>query len=161
MVLMSAATIKTWISSLGKNYDELTAQGTISNQPLMELYPDCDRLDLEPEVGVSLTFWAETKRLEALFVTLIKTTPSTVEYKGELPEPYSSEMTQSDVHVIFGEPFEFKGPIKMPQPMGQTGGWESYRLDPEMYPGKKVVFQYTAAMQVDTLVFTLIDKGHD
>lgn len=158
---MSAAIIEKWIKSLGENYEELIAQEVIPNQPLLELYPDCDRLDLEPEVGVCLTFWAETKRLEALFVTLLKTTPSTVKYEGELPEPYFSEMTQSDVHAIFGEPFEFKGPIKMPQPMGQTGGWESYRLDPEIYPGKKVEFQYTAEMQVDTLVFTLIDKGHD
>lgn len=158
---MSAETIKKWIKNLGNNYDDLIAQEIISNQPLMELYPDCDRLDLEPEVGISLTFWAKTKRLETLFVTLVKTTPSTVEYEGELPQPYSLEMMQSDVHAIFGEPFEFKGPIKMPQPMGQTGGWESYRLDPEMYPGKKVVFQYTATMQVKTLVFTLIDKGRD
>jgi hypothetical protein len=45
--------------------------------------------------------------------------------------------------------------------MGQTGGWESYQLDPTSYPNVKAVFQYTAAMQVKTLVFTLIDKGHD
>ena len=158
---MNAATINKWIISLGQNYDELIAQGDIPDQPLIRLYPDCDRLDLTLEKGIEMTFWAETKRLEALFITLVRTLPSTIEYEGTLPEPYTAEMTQSYVHAIFGEPFEFKGPIKMPQPMGQTGGWESYRLDPEIYPGKKVVFQYTAAMRVKTLVFTLIDKGHD
>jgi hypothetical protein len=82
-------------------------------------------------------------------------------YEGELPKPYISMMTQSDVRNLFGESLEFRGPIKMPGPMGQTGGWESYPLDPAVYPGKKVVFQYTATMEVKTLVFTLIDKGHE
>jgi len=158
---MSAETIENWIRALGSDYDELVAQGMIFNQPLQALYPDCDLLDIETEVGVSLTFWAETKRLETLFVTLKKTTPSTVEYKGALPVPFESAITQSDVHTAFGQPMESRGPIKMPKPMGQTGGWESYPLDPVMYPGKKVVFQYTSAMEVKTLVFTLIDKGHD
>lgn len=36
----------------------------------------------------------------------------------------------------------------MPEPMGQTGGWESYPLDPAIYPGKKVVFQYAASMEL-------------
>lgn len=85
--------------------------------------------------------------------------PSTTDYRGELPDLYFSQMTQSDIHSIFGVPKESKGPIKMPEPMGQTGGWESYLLDQEIYPGVKVVFQYTADMQVKTLVFTLIDKG--
>lgn len=155
---MSAATIEMWIRNLGANYDELVTEGVTFNQPLEALYPDCDLLDMDPEVGLSLTFWAESKRLETLFVTLKKTTPSTIEYEGEFPAPYSSAMSQSYVHAIFGKPMESKGPIKMPEPMGQTGGWESYLLDQTIYPGKKVVFQYTASMEVKTLVFTLIDK---
>lgn len=158
---MSISRIENWINNLGQEYDALITRNIIQNQPLMELYPGRDRLHLEPEIGIGLSFWAETKRFEALFITLLKSTPSTVEYKGELPKPYSIEMIQSDVHAIFGEPFESKGPIKMPQPMGQTGGWESYRLDPATHPNIKVVFQYTATMQVKTLVFTLIDKDHD
>lgn len=158
---MSAATINKWIRALGQSYDELVAQGISFIQPPEALFLESALLDTEPEDGISLTFWAATERLETLFVTLKKSTPSTVEYEGELPAPYKAGMTQSDVHSLFGEPMESKGPIKMPQPMGQTGGWESYPLDPAVYPGKKVVFQYTAAMEVKTLVFTLIDKGHE
>jgi hypothetical protein len=158
---MSVATIEQWIKALGASHDELIAQGITFNQSPKALYPNCDLLDMAPEIGLSLTFCAETKRLETLFVTLKKSTPSTVEYKGELPAPYKPAMTQSDVHALFGQPMESRGPIKMPQPMGQTGGWESYPLDPAVHPGKKVVFQYTAAMEVKTLVFTLIDKGHE
>lgn len=149
------------INNLGKTYETLVVEGVASDQPLTELYKGRDRLGLKPEPGINLSFWRETKRFESLFVTLKKTTPSTVEYKGEFPSPYASKMTQSDVHSIFGEAMEVKRPVKMPEPMGQTGGWESYRLNSEVYPGKKVVFQYTAEMEVDTLVFTLIDKGHD
>lgn len=157
---MNDMNIEEAISSLGRNYDDLVSLGVINGQPLKELYPGRDNLHLNPKPGISLSFWAESKRFEALFVTLKKTTPSTVEYKGCLPEPFTIEMTQSDVHANFGEPMESRGPIKMPEPMGQTGGWESYALDSTVYPGKKVVFQYTAAMEVKTLVFTLIDKGH-
>ncbi|AKV09339.1 MULTISPECIES: DUF6392 family protein [Pseudomonas] len=158
---MTNTNIEAWIDNLGQSYNDLIALGIVPDQPLKELYPGRDKLHLNPEVGIALSFWAESKQLETVFVTLIKTTPSTVEYKGELPTPYKLALTQSDVHALFGEPMESRGPIKMPQPMGQTGGWEAYPLDPAVHPGKKVVFQYTAAMEVKTLVFTLIDKGHE
>lgn len=158
---MDAATIERWIKSLGRPYGALTADGVIPNQPLQELYEGRDRLHIEPEPGLSLSFWAETKRLETLFITLVKTTPSTLEYKGELPKPFISTMTQSGVRSNFGEPMESKGPVKMPQPMGMTGGWDAYQLDSVTHPNIKLVFKYTTTMQVKTLVFTLINKGHD
>lgn len=154
---MSISKIEIWINSLGRSYEDLLAQEIIPDQPLLELFSGIDRLYLEVETGISLSFWAETERFEELYITLKKTTPSTVEYKGELPKPYSLEMSQSSVHAIFGEPYKSQAPIKMPQPMGQAGGWESYRLDSVMFPGIEVVFQYTAEMQVDTLVFALVD----
>jgi hypothetical protein len=160
MVLMNKINIEEAIGGLGQSYDELVRLGVIDGQPLKELYPGRDNLHLTPAHGISMSFWADSKRFEALFVTLRKTTPSTIEYEGYLPEPFTSGMAQSDVHETFGEPMEARGPIRMPEPMGQTGGWESYQLDPAFYPGIKVVFQYTAAMEVKTLVFTLIDKGH-
>jgi hypothetical protein len=158
---MDAIKVVELIEGVGRTHESLLASGIIPVQSLTELYPGCDRLDLEVEDGIELTFWYETKVLDSLFVTLVETMPTMVKYEGELPDPYRLLMTQSDVHAFFGEPMESKGPIKMPEPMGQTGGWESYPLDPAVYPGKKVVFQYTAAMEVKTLVFTLIDKGHD
>ncbi|WP_248742871.1 MULTISPECIES: DUF6392 family protein [unclassified Pseudomonas] len=145
---------------LGENYEQLLAKDFFTESCKLDaLYPGCDLLDVELEAGVSLTFFEETKRFEALFITLKKTTPSTIAYQGELPVPYKLSMDQGCVHALFGRAVESRGPIKMPEPMGQTGGWESYPLDQKTYPGLKVVFQYTADMQVKTLVFTLIDKG--
>ena len=158
---MDAVKVMELIAGVGRTYKSLLASGIIPAQSLVELYPGCDRLDLEVEDGVELTFWYETKVLDSLFFTLMETMPTTVKYKGDLPAPYRMAMTQSDVHALFGQPMESRDPIKMPEPMGQTGGWESYLLDPVVFPGKKVVFQYTAAMEVKTLVFTLVDKDHD
>ncbi|WP_064119914.1 DUF6392 family protein [Pseudomonas fluorescens] len=156
---MKSLRISQLIASVGLTFESLVARGVLDEQPLVELYPGCDLQDLEIENGVELTFLAETKKLESLFITLIKTMPLTVRYKGDLPTPFELAMTQTDAHAIFGVPIESRGPIKMPMPMGQTGGWESYLLDQKSYPGVKVVFQYTADMKVKTLVFTLIDKS--
>ncbi|HBO3041448.1 TPA: hypothetical protein L4Q92_000182 [Pseudomonas aeruginosa] len=158
---MDAATIERWILSLGRPYDTLVAEGIIPNLPLQELYKGRDWLDIEPGDGLELSFWAETKRLEAVYITLLKTTPSTVPYQGELPKPFTPMMSQAEVRANFGEPMASKGPVKMPQPMGMTGGWDAYRLDPATHRNMKLVLQYTADLRVDTLVFTLIDKGHD
>jgi hypothetical protein len=35
---MNAETIERWISSIGRTYDALVAEGVIPNQPLTELY---------------------------------------------------------------------------------------------------------------------------
>ncbi|UVL41856.1 DUF6392 family protein [Pseudomonas sp. B21-040] len=157
---MIKAELDRLIKSLGEKYPVLKQAGVIPG-PLTELYPGRDLLSFKFEGGLSLNFWRETLRFEIFFVTLRKTMPSTTEYRGELPDPYFSLMTQSDVRAIFGTPVESMGPIKMPQPMGQTGGWDAYPLDQDIYPGKKVMFQYAADMQVNTLVFTLIDKERE
>jgi hypothetical protein len=158
---MDAITIDRWIKGLGQSYRVLVENSVIPNMPLQELYSGRDWLDISPVPGVEFSFWAETSRLEKVFITRMETMPGITVYEGGMPEPYEKAITQSDVHALLGEPTESRGPIKMPQPMGQTGGWESYPLDPAVHPGKKVVFQYTAAMEVKTLVFTLIDKGHE
>jgi hypothetical protein len=157
---MKASELELLIECIGSPHEALVKQGIIPDLALTEMYEGRDRLGLDPEPGIELDFWRETGRFERLFVTLIRTTPSTTKYNGELPMPYVSEMTQSNVHAIFGEPMASKGPIKMPVPIGMTGGWESYLLGQERYPSKKIVFKYTEDMKVNTLVFTLIDKGH-
>jgi hypothetical protein len=160
MVLMRVAELEVLIERMGCQHEILVSEGILPDQSLTEMFEGDDRLGLETEPGIEMEFWRETRRLETLFVTLIRTTPSTKEYKGELPALYMAQMTQSDVHAIFGKPMASRGPTKMPVPIGMTGGWDSYPLDPERYPGKKVIFQYTQDMRVKTLVFTLIDKGH-
>lgn len=158
---MDAKTIEGYIKALGSTYESLPSRGFFPSPKPWKVFDDDDQFSLTIENGLSLTFHEGTRKLESVFVTLTKTTPSTAEYKGHLPKPFVSKMTQSDVYACFGEPMASKGQVKMPQPMGMTGGWDAYQLDPAMHPAAKVVFQYTAALVVNTLVFSLIDKGPD
>lgn len=158
---MNSAIIESWIKNIGRPYDALVSEGVIPNQPLTELYPGRDWLTLDVENGVELSFWAENKCFESLYFALLESTPGVIVYEGELPKPFARVMTQSGVHATFGKPNESKGPIKMPKPIGMTGGWDAYILDPVSHPNVKVVFQYAASMAVKTLVFTMIDKSHD
>jgi len=157
---MNASKVKMLIDSLGLTHTELIEKSIVPDDDLLELFPGIDELYLEPEVGVELSFWEETECFESLHFTLQKTTPSTVEYKGELPAPYSLKMNHSMVRELFGEPLEYSGPVIMPEPMGRTGGWEYYALDPVLHPDKKVLFKYLESMEVSSIVFTLVDVGH-
>lgn len=158
---MNADKITLWIDYLGKTHTQLLADSAISDEQLIELFPGIDELYLEPETGVAMTFRRDGMRYKALTITLQKTTPSTREYAGNLPSPYSLRMSQSDVHRLLGEPSEYSGPVRMPEPVGQTGGWEYYHLDPEIYPNHRIQFQYLESMEVKAIVFSLIDKSHN
>jgi hypothetical protein len=157
---MNAKIIEGWIKSLGQPYDTLVVKGLIPSQPLQELYKGRDWLDIEPASGLELSFWAQTKRFERLFITLLSTVEGCTEYKGELPKPFAPVMSQPGVRATFGEPMESQGLTKLPLNT-MVGGFDAYRLDPDTHPNMKVSFQYTTTMQVKTLVFSLIDRGHD
>ncbi|WP_110194842.1 DUF6392 family protein [Pseudomonas aeruginosa] len=157
---MDAATIERWILNLGRPYDALVVEGAIPGQPLTQLYKGRDWLTLKPEKGLELSFWAETKRFERLFITLIQTVEDQTVYRGELPQPFALEMDQAGVHHTFGPPRESSGPRKIPN-IGMVGGHDAYTLDAATHPNGQVMFQYTVDMRVKTLFFTLVDAGHD
>ncbi len=156
---MDAKIIEEWIRNIGQTYDTLVSKGLIS-QPLQELYEGRDWLDIEPVTGLELSFWAETKRFERLFISLISAVDGVPPYRGELPRPLLPEMNQSQVRASFGTPLESKGIAKLPMNT-VLGGFDAYKLDPATHPNMKISFQYTASLQVKTLVFSLIDRGHD
>lgn len=160
---MDAATINRWTESLGCTYEELVAGGMISSsQPLTELFKGDDELIQNPTPGISLWFWAETRRLEKIIITLIKTVDDQTIYTGGLPPPFSLKMNKIGVYALFGEPMQSKGPAKIPGSGGQiSGGWDAYRLQERIHPNARVGFSYTADMKVKTLAFALIDPGHD
>lgn len=158
---MNATTINLLVKSLGLNFDELVANGEISNQPMTKLYDESDWLTLVQESGLELNFWAETKRLEKVLISLIPTEKGDPVYMGELPAPFSLNMDQAGVRALLGKPMESKGPVKLPGGLGMRGGWDSYRLQEKTHPNAQVGFSYTADMKVKTLAFTLLNSGHD
>ncbi|WP_312703375.1 DUF6392 family protein [Stutzerimonas nitrititolerans] len=157
---MDAATITRWIKNLGRPYDALVAEEGIPNRPLTELYKGRDWLTLKPGNGLELSFWIETKRLESIYITLIQTVDDQPVYQGELPQSFALEMDQASVRRTFGQPRESKGPMKLPN-LPPMGGYDVCTLDAATHPNVQAMFQYTADMKVDTLIFTLIDTGRD
>jgi len=158
---MSALTIQSWTKNLGQTHEYLLSESLIPDNELIELFAGDDQVYLEPEKGISMTFWDETGRLESFAITLMKVVPGDSEYRGELPFPYELNMNKSKIRDLFGDPFQSSGPVKMPHPVGRTGGWDGYKLDQSLYPNTKVVFHYHESTQVDYVAFSLIDKGHD
>lgn len=143
------------VGYLGKSYDELLGDPIFSESALNEIYPGSERLYISPEDGLEMDFSVDEKILTEFFITLKKTAPSTSVYKGDLPDPLALEMNKEMVIKLFGEPIESRYSILLPQPIGQTGGWASYRYDEIRFSGVILEFQYSADMSVKTLVFYL------
>lgn len=158
---MNAIKLETLIRSLGRTHEELLAESVIPDDELIELFPDIDELYLEPEPGISMNFWTDTGRFELFSITLIASLPECTEYKGELPAPYAPTMNQSTIHSLFGEPLEFSGPFTLPGETQQYGGWESFLLDPTVHPNTKVYFGYLESMEIYSIGFALVDRGHE
>ncbi|WP_095067343.1 DUF6392 family protein [Pseudomonas sp. Irchel 3A18] len=152
---MSAAKIQTLVNCLGQTYENMLSRDIASNKPLSELYKGRERLALKVTDGIELSFFADSKVLERVLITLEASMPGVTVYNGELPSPFAKSMTQADVRTTFGDPVESRGPIKMPKPLGQTGGWDAYPLDTNSGPGTRVVFSYSPSLLVQTLAFVL------
>lgn len=151
---MDSTTIALWIKSLGRPYEFLVSEGIIPNIPLRELYKGRDWLDIEPEDGIELSFSAESKCLETLYIILVPAVEEQAVYRGELPKPLALSMSQADVKASFGVPSKSKGPTKLPLNR-KTGGWDAYELEISVCPNAKLIFKYAESRQVNTLVFTL------
>ncbi|WP_347168910.1 DUF6392 family protein [Pseudomonas salmasensis] len=160
VILMGVVTIERWIKHLGWLYEDLISHEIIPDLPLTELYNGRDWLSLKkPGDGLELSFWAETRRFERLFITLRSTVEGTTEYKGELPKPFALLASRSEVRAAFGMPMESQGLTKLPLD-NVLGGFDTYSLDQINFPNLKVSFQYASTMQIKTLVFSLINRGH-
>ncbi len=143
------------ISLLGATHQELVDKGLPAESPFLEIYPECDDVYLRAEDGISLTFTDEGKVFKQLHISLSPVVETAKEYKGELPDIFFRGMNQEDVHDIFGEPVKSQPPLKLPLPIGQTGGWDVYVYDAQVFPGVMLEFQYAADMEVSTIVFFL------
>lgn len=157
---MDVVMINNLVAGFGRHYEILVAEGAIPDVPLSELYTGRDWLTLKPGKGLELLFWAQTKRLETLNIVLLPTMEGMTSYEGELPAPFLSVMDQSSVRAAFGPPMASKGFTRLPLNTA-IGGWDAYLLDPGTAPNTKLILTYADTLQVKTLTFTLVDRGHD
>ncbi|MCQ9425754.1 DUF6392 family protein [Pseudomonas sp. LJDD11] len=155
---MNITQVQGLLSSLGKQSDAIHVEGVHTQGPLLEMFEGDDVLSITPAPGIAMSFRSVGKVFDTLVFRLLKTYPEQVVYTGALPKPFKVAMSKAEVHELLGQPLEATGPIKMPDPLGQTGGWEAFALGHEKYPGVKVVVQYNASLDVFGLVFSLMDK---
>lgn len=156
---MNITQVQGLLSSLGKPSDAIHVEGVPTQGPFLEMFEGDDVLFITPAPGVAMSFRAEGKVFDTLMFRLLKTYPEQGVYTEALPQPFKLVMSSAEMHELLGQPLESTGPIKMPEPLGQTGGWEAFGLDQEKYPGLKVVAQYTASLDVFGLVFKLMNEG--
>lgn len=156
---MSAKKISQWISGLGRTAHELISTGVVKNEAFLPSPREGSAEDLisKPIPGIELWFGAKTMRLERVIVTLKGRLETIKTYKGDLPLPFTSDMTQLTIREKLGEPYQVGNPVKMPLYIGFTGGWDAYRLHSSIHPNAEIAIQYLADKTVCGLAFCLLD----
>lgn len=157
---MDAVTINRLIKGLGHTYEELIADGLVLGSSPTPLFTEGQNEDLIQKAapGIELWFCAVTRRLERIVMTLSPIFDDDPVYEGELPIPFIRKMDQDGVRALVGEPYQSKGPAKLPPPIGITGGWDAFRID---HIHAELVVQYLKDKSVCGLAFCQIDKDTD
>ena len=139
---MNAAMIDDLVKSLGRTYPEMVASGLyLPGGPPIGMFDDSDTLSMMTTPGVELGFWANNKRFEKFFISLLESFEGESLYKGTLPYELKSYMNQGWIISKFGTPLESRAPFKVPV-LGMTGGHDIYRL-PGMLKNAKVFLNTT------------------
>ena len=156
-----AQAIELWIKNLGKSHSCLVQEKVIPALPLRRLYEDSQSLEIEPCPGIELSFWFETQRFEAIYISLISQDPDVIPaYAGALPSPFDRLKSQGDVHALLGLPFKSREGMTW-NDEGRTfiiGGWDFYELGKSINPNCQIEFQYDEHFNIYLLSFAVFDK---
>lgn len=160
---MNAAEIISLVKKLGSTYEAIRDEGLIDGPAPHPLFKNDENEDLihKPAPGIELWFQTETKVLERIVIALLSRVEGDPVYIGELPTPFTHKMDKRGIHNLLGEPWQSRGPVKLPLPIGITGGWDAFRLAQTMHPNAEVAVQYTGDEAATGLAFCLIDEVHD
>lgn len=153
---MNAAQLDRLINSLGQRRDQINIEGLDIQTPRVERYTAGEWMDIDVEAGVVMEFRIEAQIFEALYFRFLDNESDDFEYSGELPAPFKAEMSKSDVRAFFGTPDESQGPIKIPEPIGEVGGWDVYFMNRDVYPKIQVFFRYLETLEVCGLSFKYV-----
>lgn len=157
---MDSTDLERCLQNLGASYDQLVTKQIIPDLPLQTLYENSHSLEIEPERGLELSFWPETKRLEMIQITISNMTgEDSPVYSGSLPEPYTGATTQANVRAIFGQPLQFHKILKLPNVTFTLGDLDSYQIATSLHEGAFVDFQYTEDLRVHRIIFSLIGRN--
>ncbi|MFF7708578.1 DUF6392 family protein [Pseudomonas sp. NPDC007930] len=157
---MSASRIEALIAHLGSTHEQLIENGVIPDGELFQVFEGDWHLYFELEAGLEMVFDAESEVFQDLYITLVKTTPSIVAYAGELPAPFVTGMDQRMAREWFGPSQHYSGPVRMPAPVWQTGGWERLTLPAGRYPNATLTLNYLESLEVEMIAFSQKGKNN-
>ncbi|WP_313738472.1 DUF6392 family protein [Pseudomonas sp.] len=152
---MNTRQLEIYLESLGKAHHDLISSGVVSTQQFIEVYPGSWTLYLQPEKGLDLVFWAETKILERLIIALIETFPSEPIYEHEIPSPYDACTSRESTIRVLGAPIESRAAFIMPFSLEEVGGWDKFRVAGSDREDLVVVATYDKSLQVTGFCFSL------
>ncbi|QBF24349.1 hypothetical protein EXN22_01135 [Pseudomonas tructae] len=147
---MIKLTVHEWIARLGTHRDELVDQGILPDRPLDYLFYGHDTLSVVVEPGLELGFSASPEVLSCIHVTILSTLSNELPYSGELPERLQDVLTQK---AVGRAPYRSQPAVRMPLPLGETGGWDAFIYDGTRSPSVSVMLQYTNDLNVCDMAF--------
>ncbi|MBC3411127.1 hypothetical protein HU720_07405 [Pseudomonas sp. SWRI51] len=152
---MGVLKLDTYLGRLGRSYDELVMEGLLPPNSLQEIYDGSLTAFYEPDAGIELEFWAQSRTFEKLHITLAPDAASSEVFEGKVEKPFGNCSVREEVLQVHGEPATSKGPFEMPRPLGESGGWDIYCLKALGYEGVNVVFKYDVGLNVVGFTFSL------
>ncbi|MDD1016161.1 DUF6392 family protein [Pseudomonas rubra] len=150
---MIKLTVHDWIARLGTHRDELVDQGILPDRPLDYLFYGHDTLSVVVEPGLELGFSASPEVLTCVHVTLLSTLPNELPYGDKLPGRLQDVLTQKAAGNMLGAPYRSQPAVRMPLPLGETGGWDAFIYNGTRSPSVSVMLQYTNDFNVCDMAF--------
>ncbi|PVZ13809.1 MULTISPECIES: DUF6392 family protein [unclassified Pseudomonas] len=152
---MNAFDLERLIKGLGETQSELASAGLVRTNDLIKYSPDDDFFYLEPDLGLELSFSAESGKFVELHVVLSSVLPNIAAYTGELPRPFGTPLSRERLQVLLGDALLYTGPITLPKPIGATGGTEVFQERGIYGDDIYIYVSYRRDMAISKLTFCL------
>lgn len=150
---MNRTTVDTWIERIGHSHASLVTLGHLPNIPLKFIFLGQESETATPLPGLELEFSTEPLILKCVHVNVIRTIPQDQIYQGTLPDRLQGLATRKEVTERFGPSPMSQPPLRLPSPLGDTGGWDVFTWENTNNAPTFVMFQYNTELQVCDLAF--------
>lgn len=150
---MNQSIIDFWIERLGHPHASLVTLGHFPDIPLEVVFMGQESETATPQPGLELEFSTEPLILKCVHVNVIRTIPQDQPYQGTLPGRLQGLTTRKEVTERFGPSSMSQPPLRMPSPLGDTGGWDVFAWENTNNVPTFVMFQYNTELQVCDLAF--------
>ncbi|WP_152645381.1 hypothetical protein [Pseudomonas sp. 10-1B] len=151
--MMSQSTLEAWIERLGQQHSTLVANNDLSASPLAFVFIGQESETATPLPGLELEFSAGPLVLECVHVNLISRICQEQTYQGMLPDRLQGLSTRTEARDRLGPRRSSQPPLRMPLPLGDTGGWDVFAWKNTNNAPISIMCQYNTKLQVCDLAF--------